>query len=315
MPNSAINVVVHLMSRKTLIAVVGPTAVGKTALGIAFAKAYNTSIISCDSRQFYKEMTVGTAVPSPDELAEARHYFIQDRSIRNPLTAGGFEKEVMELLDNLFAKNDVVIMVGGSALFEKAVTEGLNNFPDIPEKTRREISQEFDTKGLEWLQNEVKQLDPEFYENVDQENPRRLIRAIEVFKASNRKLSDFQKEKADERSFEVVKVGLDADREELYDRINKRVDLMFAQGLLQEVKELKGSSSSIPESTVGYQEIFPVLDGKYEMDEAIRLIKRNSRRFAKRQMTWYRKDDSVNWFNYKTRHNEIVRRVSQLMGK
>lgn len=303
------------MSRKTLIAVVGPTAVGKTALGIAFAKAYNTSIISCDSRQFYKEMTVGTAVPSPDELAEARHYFIQDRSIRNPLTAGGFEKEVMELLDNLFAKNDVVIMVGGSALFEKAVTEGLNNFPDIPEKTRREISQEFDTKGLEWLQNEVKQLDPEFYENVDQENPRRLIRAIEVFKASNRKLSDFQKEKADERSFEVVKVGLDADREELYDRINKRVDLMFAQGLLQEVKELKGSSSSIPESTVGYQEIFPVLDGKYEMDEAIRLIKRNSRRFAKRQMTWYRKDDSVNWFNYKTRHNEIVRRVSQLMGK
>ena len=311
----AINAAIHSMSKKTLIAVIGPTAVGKTALGIAFAKAYKTSIISCDSRQFYQEMTVGTAVPNPDELAEAKHYFIQDRSIHNPLTAGGFEKEVVALLDTLFAKNDVVIMVGGSALFEKAVTEGLNDFPDIREETRIEISQEFETKGLEWLQNEVRQIDPEFYENVDQENPRRLIRAIEIYRTSNRKLSDFQKEKADERSFEVIKVGLDADREELYDRINKRVDLMFSQGLIEEAKELKNSTSSIPETTVGYQEIFPVFDGQYDMDEAMRLIKRNSRRFAKRQMTWYRKDDSVQWFNYKTRHNEIVQRVSQLMGK
>ncbi|ARN77819.1 tRNA (adenosine(37)-N6)-dimethylallyltransferase MiaA [Nonlabens spongiae] len=303
------------MSKKTLIAVIGPTAVGKTALGIAFAKAYKTSIISCDSRQFYKEMTVGTAVPNPDELAEAEHYFIQDRSIDNPLTAGSFEKEVMELLDNLFVKNDVVVMVGGSALYEKAVTEGLNHFPDIPEEIRGEISQKFESKGLEWLQNEVKQKDPEFYENADQENPRRLIRALEIFKTSSRKLSDFQTGNADKRPFKVIKVGLEADREELYDRINKRVDLMFTQGLFKEAEVLKNSSSSIPKSTVGYQEIFPVFDGQYDIDEAIRLIKRNSRRFAKRQMTWYRKDDSVHWFNYKTRHNEIVQRVSQLMGK
>lgn len=303
------------MSRKTLIAVIGPTAVGKTALGIAFAKAYNTSIISCDSRQFYKEMTIGTAVPSPEELASAQHYFIQDRSIYNPLTAGGFEKEVVTLLDTLFSKNDVVIMVGGSALFEKAVTEGLNHFPNIPENIRIEITKEFETKGLEWLQKEVKQIDPEFYQNSDQENHRRLIRALEIYRVSGKKLSDFQKENADERSFEVIKVGLDADREELYNRINERVDLMFAHGLVEEAQELKNSSSAVPKSTVGYQEIFPVFEGQYDMEEAVRLIKRNSRRFAKRQITWYRKDDSVHWFNYKTRHNEIVQRVSQLMGK
>jgi tRNA dimethylallyltransferase len=302
-----------LTHKKTLIVVIGPTAIGKTALGIAFAKAYKTSIISCDSRQFYREMNIGTAVPSILERAEAMHHFIQNKSIQDTYNAGDFEKEAMQLLYKLFKKRDVVIMVGGSALYEKAITHGLDDLPEIPLQIKKEIQQEFEQKGLVWLQKEVQSVDSVFYKTVDHLNPRRLLRALEIHKATGYLMSDLQNNEAKTRDFNIIKVGLEADRAILYARINRRVDIMLNSGLLQEAKSLRPFKKLPVLLTVGYQELFPFFEGKYDYQESIRLIKRNTRRFAKRQMTWYRKDSSVHWFSYQTRHTEIVQRVDTLM--
>ncbi len=296
---------------KTLICIVGPTAIGKTALSIAFAKAYKAAIISSDSRQFYKEMTIGTAVPEIEELDAAPHYFIQDRSIFEDYSVGDFERDVMKLLPQLFAKNDVVIMVGGSALYEKAVTHGLDDLPDVPIEIHQEIKNDYENKGLSWLQEELKKIDPEYYEMVDIHNSHRLIRAIGIFRASGKKMNELRTGKAQKRNFEVLKIGLIADREELYERINKRVDLMIARGLEEEAQKLYDYKHLNALQTVGYKEFFAYFDQAYDLNEAIRLIKRNTRRFAKRQLTWYRKDMDVIWFHYKTRHTEIVQRVSE----
>lgn len=260
-------------------------------------------------------MTIGTAAPSPEELSEAKHYFIQDRSVRDHLSAGKFEKEALKVLNKLFLDNDCVILVGGSALYEKTVTEGFHDLPKIPDHIREVIKKNYESKGLTWLKSRVQMTDPEYYATIDTSNSRRLIRALEVFETSNSKLSDLQKASLNERPFNVLKVGLHADRELLYERINKRVDHMMANGLLEEAIPLKKLENQTVKNTVGYQELFPYLDGHYDLNEAIRLIKRNSRRFAKRQMTWYRKDQSIHWFDFKTRHTEIVQRVSKLMEK
>lgn len=314
-PCFAINAGTHLNHKKTLIVIVGPTAIGKTALGIAFAKAYNTSIISCDSRQFYKEMTIGTAVPSLIEQAQAKHHFIHNKSIHDSINAGDFEQEAIALLKQLFEKRKVVVMAGGSALYEKAITHGLDDLPEIPAAVKQEIQQEFDSKGLKWLQEEVERIDPVFYASVDQQNPRRLIRALEMYKATNQLMSELQQKTAKTRDFTIIKVGLTAERETLYDRINQRVDLMLDRGLLEEAKSLEPYQNLPALLTVGYQELFPYFKGAYNYEEAVRLIKRNTRRFAKRQMTWYRKDSDVNWFPFQTRHTEIVQRVNELMEK
>jgi tRNA dimethylallyltransferase len=299
------------MNKKTLLCIVGPTGIGKTALSIAFAKAYHTSIISSDSRQFYKEMTIGTAVPEKEELEAAPHHFIQDRSIHDDYSVGDFERDVMEILPELFEKNDLVIMVGGSALYEKAITYGLDDLPNVPAEIQEELKSALEIKGLIWLQEELKKNDPAYFETVDIYNSHRLLRAIGIFRASGKKMNELRTGIAQNRSFKIIKIGLEADREVLYDRINKRVDLMLERGLEEEAQQLHNHKTLNALQTVGYKEFFEYFAGIYDYDEAVRLIKRNTRRFAKRQLTWYRKDKNVTWFDYKTRHTEIVQRVSK----
>ena len=299
------------MTKKTLLCIVGPTGIGKTALSIAFAKAYNTSIISSDSRQFYKEMTIGTAVPEKEELEAAPHYFIQDRSIHEDYSVGDFERDVMKKLPELFKKNDLVIMVGGSALYEKAVTHGLDVLPDVPLEIQEELKKQLEVNGILWLQEELKKNDPEYFETVDIHNAHRLLRAVGVFRASGKKMSELRTGKAQERNFTILKIGLEADREDLYERINHRVDLMLERGLEKEAQQLIDHKELNALQTVGYKELFDYFEGNCDFTEAVRLIKRNTRRFAKRQLTWYRKDESVSWYHYKTRHTEIVQRVSE----
>ncbi|WP_317174205.1 tRNA (adenosine(37)-N6)-dimethylallyltransferase MiaA [Nonlabens antarcticus] len=297
---------------KKLITIIGPTAIGKTSLSIAFAKAYNTHIISCDSRQFYKEMSIGTAVPTTFELSQAPHHFIQNMSVEQSYSVGDFEKDAISLLDELFKNHDVIIMVGGSALYEKAVTHGLDDFPEVSESVNSELELQLESLGLPFLVAELQQVDPEYFKEVDQSNPRRILRALGIYRSSGRPFSSFRSSQSKSRKFEVVKVGLEASREELYDRINKRVDDMLERGLVQEAEKLKDFKELPSLKTVGYQELFPYFDGAYDLEEAIRLTKRNSRRFAKRQMTWYRKDSSVHWFSYKTSHTKIVQQVQEL---
>ncbi len=300
------------MSRKKLITIVGPTAVGKTSLSIAFAKAYQTHILSCDSRQFFKEMTIGTAAPTTKELSEVPHHFIQNLSVHQEYSVGDFERDAIELLEELFEQNEVVIMAGGSALYEKAITHGLDYFPEIPEVVNQQLEEELSNKGLAHLVRELSQVDPIYFGEVDRENPRRIIRALAVYRTTGNPFSSYRSNQSKQRTFDVVKIGLEAPREELYDRINTRVDEMLEAGLLEEVKLLTDHQELNALKTVGYQEIFPYLSGEYDLDEAVRLVKRNSRRFAKRQLTWYRKDEDVHWFSYKTSHTEIVRQVQEL---
>lgn len=304
-----------MTSGKTLIVIVGPTAIGKTSLSIAFAKAYQTQILSCDSRQFYKEMTIGTAVPTAEELAEAPHHFIQNLSIHDNYSVGKFETDAMELLSELFKTNNIVVMVGGSALYEKAVTHGLDDFPDVHPDIIKELENDLEKTGIKSFQETLKTIDPEYYKEVDLENPRRLIRAISIYQSSGITYSSLRSQKKSNRPFNVVKIGLEAPREELYDRINQRVDLMLEIGLENEAKALYPFKNLNALQTVGYQEFYGHYDGKYNLEEAIRLIKRNTRRFAKRQLTWYRKDPDVTWFPYRTRHTDIIQRVrKELMG-
>jgi tRNA dimethylallyltransferase len=281
------------MNKKTLLCIVGPTGIGKTALSIAFAKAYNTSIISSDSRQFYKEMTIGTAVPEKEELEAAPHYFIQDRSIHENYSVGDFERDVMEKLPELFKKNDLVVMVGGSALYEKAVTHGLDVLPDVPLEIQEELKEKFEVKGIVWLQEELKKNDPEYFKTIDIHNAHRLLRAVSIFRASGKKMSELRTGKAQERNFNIL------------------VDLMLERGLEKEAEQLKDHKELNALQTVGYKELFAYFAGTCDFTEAVRLIKRNTRRFAKRQLTWYRKDESVTWYHHKTRHTEIVQRVSE----
>ncbi|MEO9501348.1 MULTISPECIES: tRNA (adenosine(37)-N6)-dimethylallyltransferase MiaA [Nonlabens] len=309
--NSVTNVAIHYMTKKNLIVIVGPTAVGKTALSIAFAKAYKTEIISCDSRQFFKEMTIGTAVPSKEELAEANHHFIQNLSIHDSYSVGDFERDAVKLLENLFKSRDTVIMVGGSALYEKAVTHGLDQLPEVPDTINDAIESLYKEDGIEALQEELKMKDPEYYNQVDLQNPRRLIRALGICRATGNTFTQYRSGVKQQRDFNIIKIGLEAPRDELYDRINARVDIMINNGLVSEAKSLLLFKDLTSLKTVGYQELMGVFENSYNLEEGIRLIKRNSRRFAKRQMTWYRKDQDVMWFHYKTRHTDIVQRVSE----
>jgi len=258
-------------------------------------------------------MTIGTAVPSNEELAQAEHYFIQNKSIHDPYSVGDFEKEALAVIDQLFEKKDVVIVVGGSALYENALTQGLDELPDIPGTIKSEIQSDFLKNGLEWLQNQVQEIDPEFYSNVDIKNPRRLLRALEVYRATGIKLSHLQSKKSKQRDFNIIKIGLEANRDILYERINQRVDIMINEGLEEEARSLHPYKTLPALLTVGYQEFFPYFDGDYDKLEAVRLVKRNTRRFAKRQLTWYRKDSTVHFFPYQTRHTLIVQRVDKLM--
>lgn len=275
---------------KVLIVIGGPTASGKTEIAIRLARHFGTEIVSCDSRQFFREMTIGTAKPSQEELKQAPHHFINSLSIEDAYSVGDYERDVLFLLEKLFSRKDVVIMAGGSGLYQKAVTEGLDEFPEVPTGIRQKIEKQYEEKGLESLQSRLKEVDPEYYLEVDLQNPHRLIRALAVYEASGQAFSAFRKNTAGQRSFFTLYLELSWDRALLYERINKRVDLMMQNGLLEEARTLYPRKALTPLQTVGYQELFDYFDGKIKLEEAVELIKRNSRRYAKRQMTWSRRD-------------------------
>jgi tRNA dimethylallyltransferase len=285
------------MKKPLLIVVVGATAVGKTATCITLAQRLQTVILSADSRQFYKEMTIGTAKPTPAEQALVPHYFVDSHSITEEYSAGQFEKDALNLLEKLFQTHSTVILTGGSGLYIQAVTEGFDEMPEIPENLRQELNNTLETKGLGYLLSQLQQLDAVYYEQVDKANPQRVIRALEVCLATGTPYSSFRKQSKNTRPFDVLKIGLDRDREELYARIDQRMDLMLAEGLLEEVKHLYPYRHHNALQTVGYKEIIDYLDQQYDWDECVRLLKRNSRRYAKRQLTWFRRDTEIHWLN------------------
>ncbi|MBV8389714.1 MAG: tRNA (adenosine(37)-N6)-dimethylallyltransferase MiaA [Mucilaginibacter sp.] len=282
-------------SPKKLIVIAGPTAVGKTATAIKLAQQLKTEIISADSRQFYREMSIGTAKPDAEELSQAKHHFINSHSIAENFTVGDFEKQALQLLDELFKTHDQVIMVGGSGLFIQAITQGFDDLPTADPAIREQLNQKFAELGIGYLQDKLKAVDPDYYEQVDLNNPQRLIRALEVFEATGKPFSSYRKATINRRSFESIKIGLNLAREILYDRINQRVDMMVEQGLVEEVRSLLAYRHLNALNTVGYSELFDYFDGKTDLDTAISLIKQNTRRFAKRQLTWFRKDNKIKW--------------------
>jgi tRNA dimethylallyltransferase len=299
------------MKTKFLISIIGPTAIGKTSLSIKVAKHFGSEIISCDSRQFYKEMNIGTAVPSSQELAEIPHHFIQHKSVFEDYNVGSFEKDALTLMDHLFQKHDILILTGGSGLYQKAVLEGLDEFPDVNPSIRTRLNKIFKEEGLEKLKSRLKQLDPAYYKIADIENPHRIIRALEVSLGTNKPFSFYLNQKKVNRNFKSIKIGLTAKREIIYDRINKRVDLMIEEGLVEEVKHLYPYKHLNALKTVGYSELFDYLDGLISKDKAIEEIKKNTRRYAKRQLTWYRKQQDIEWFDSKVNPERIIKFIEE----
>lgn len=291
---------------KYLISIVGPTAIGKTSLAVDAAQHFNTEIVSADSRQFFQEMSIGTAVPSKAELAAAKHHFIQHKSVEEHYSVGDFEREAVKRLKELFSSYKRVVMVGGSGLYIKAVTEGLDRFPEVDPEIRVKLNRELEERGISSLQEKLKDLDPVYYSEVDRENPHRLIRALEICLGTGRAFSSYRNQEKTPRSFKTIAVGLTADREVLYERINKRVDLMLQKGLLEEAKELYPKRGLNALNTVGYKELFQHFEGKCDLEGAVSEIKKNTRRFAKRQLTWFRKDPEIHWFDYTTPSREII---------
>ncbi|MCA0152781.1 tRNA (adenosine(37)-N6)-dimethylallyltransferase MiaA [Winogradskyella vincentii] len=291
---------------KTLISIIGPTAIGKTSLSVLIAKHFNTEIISADSRQFYKEMNIGTAVPSEDELNSAPHHFIQHKSIKEKYSVGDFEKDAIETINRIHKSNPVVVMVGGSGLYIDAATKGLDDFPNVDASIRENLNQQLKNKGLESLQNQLKELDGRSYDNITIDNPHRVIRALEICIGTGKPFSSFLTNKGKVREFKTIIIGLDAERELIYNRINQRVDIMIDNGLINEAKGLYQYRDLNALNTVGYKELFEFFDGNISLDIAISEIKKNTRRFAKRQLTWFRKNKEINWFDYTTNTNEII---------
>ena len=281
---------------KTLIIIAGPTAIGKTALAISLAKHFKTEIISADSRQFYREMNIGTAKPSEAELKEVKHHLINSHSVLDQFNAGDFEKESIELINKLFLNHDQVIMVGGSGLFINAVSHGFDQLPIATEEIRNYFNTILEEKGIKFLQDQLKKIDPVYYKEVDIYNPQRIIRALEVFECSGKTFSSLRTNIKKQRPFNIVKIGLNTDRNIVYERINLRVDQMIKDGLIKEVEGLKSFRHLNPLNTVGYSEIFDYLEGKSNREEAIEKIKQNTRRFAKRQITWFKKSEDIKWY-------------------
>lgn len=298
---------------KYLITIIGPTAIGKTALSITLAQHFQCDIISCDSRQFFKEMTIGTAVPSKEELAQAKHHFIHNKSIFENYTVGDFEKEAIAKLDELFLTNDHVIMVGGSGLYVNAVLKGFDEFPEIAASVRDEVNQNYEKLGIEYLQTELKQRDPTYFATVAKENPQRLMRALEVCIGSGKPYSSFLNLKQNTRNFTPIIIGLEAERSFIYDRINQRVDQMIKEGLLAEAEELLPHKYFNALQTVGYRELFSYFEGEFTLAFAIEEIKKNTRRFAKRQLTWFKRNENTKWFDYLTDNKEIINHINRII--
>jgi tRNA dimethylallyltransferase len=301
------------LNHKYLISIVGPTAIGKTALSIQLAHYFATEIISADSRQFFKEMSIGTAVPSPSELAAVTHHFIHHKSIEEDYNVGAFEKDAIALLNDKFITKNVVIMVGGSGLYVDAVTKGLDDFPEVNPKIREQLNLELSIHGIQKLQEQLKQLDPVSYKTMAIDNPHRVIRALEICIGTGKPYASYLKKDKQERLFKTITIGLTAEREIIYDRINHRVDVMMEEGLLEEVKQLESKQQLNALNTVGYKELFNYLKGEWTLDFAISEIKKNSRRFAKRQLTWFKKSEDIIWFDYQSKSDRIIDKINSKM--
>ena len=298
-----------MAEKKYLITIVGATAIGKTALSIKLAQHFNTDIISCDSRQFYKEMTIGTAVPEPKELAAATHHFIQNRSIHDDYNVGQYEKDTLEKLNQLFEKQNIIIMVGGSGLYVDAVLKGLDYFPEVDANIRKKLTQQLESEGIEVLQQQLKELDIATYNTIEIENPHRIMRALEIWIGTGTPYSTLKNKPKKPRDFNSIKVGLNAERELIYNRINLRVDLMIKNGLIEEAKKLFEFKHLNALQTVGYRELFNYFEGNFTKDFAISEIKKNTRRFAKRQLTWFKRDTDTLWFDYLTDIHSIQKEI------
>ncbi|WP_339896321.1 tRNA (adenosine(37)-N6)-dimethylallyltransferase MiaA [uncultured Algibacter sp.] len=291
---------------KYLISIVGPTAIGKTALSIKLAQHYKTEIISADSRQFFKEMQIGTAAPTKGELAAAKHHFIHHKSIKDNYSVGAFEKDALKCLEALFKEKDVVIMVGGSGLYVDAVTKGLDHFPEVDSNIRKNLNNELETKGLEQLQEQLKTLDPVSYSTIAIDNPHRVIRALEICFGTGKPYASFLNKDKEKRNFKTITIGLTADREIIYNRINQRVNIMLQDRLLDEVKDLLDYKDLNALNTVGYKELFNYLLDEWDLEFATSEIKKNTRRFAKRQLTWFKKNEETLWFDYNAPIEKII---------
>jgi tRNA dimethylallyltransferase len=304
---------------KYLITIVGPTAIGKTALSIALAQHFNCEIISCDSRQFFKEMTIGTAVPNQDELNSVTHHFIQNKSIFENYTVGDYEKEALLKLEELFSKNDFAILIGGSGLYVDAILKGFDEFPDIDPEIRAEVNSNYERLGINYLQEQLKKFDPDYFQRITIENPQtlqnpqRMMRFVEVCIGTQKPYSSFLNQKKNNRNFTPVLIGLEADREVIYNRINQRVDIMMNDGLLEEAKVLYPNKALNALQTVGYRELFSYFDREFSLPFAIEEIKKNTRRFSKRQLTWFKRNESTKWFDYAIDRKEIINHIETLL--
>jgi tRNA dimethylallyltransferase len=283
-------------SQKRLIVLVGPTAVGKTTVAIEIAHHFNSEIISADSRQIYRELVIGTAKPTDQELQAVPHHFINSHSIHDDYDAAQYGEEALALIHKFFERHNYLIVCGGSGLYIKALIDGFDDIPEVPDEIRDQLIDEFEAKGLLWLQNKMRELDPNHFANLDQKNPVRLMRALEVRIATGKSISSFRSATRKEHPFSIIKIGLELDRSVLYKRIDDRMDAMIQAGLFEEAKSLVAFKNLNALQTVGYREIFEHLEGKYDRVEAVRLLKRNSRRYAKRQLTWFKRDEEITWF-------------------
>ena len=299
------------MKNKTLIIILGPTAIGKTSLAIQVAKEKKTEIISCDSRQFYKEMCIGTAVPTNQELNEVTHHFIQHISLNDSYNVGKFEIDALTKLNEIFKKNEFAVMVGGSGMYINAICNGIDKIPKVPKTIREKIINNYKSKGLEWLQEKVKSINPLNFNNIDNKNPQRLIRILEVYQHTGKEIHLFYNKNKKNREFNIIKIGIKLDREKLYERINQRVDNMIDCGLVNEVKGLKKSQTQNAMQTVGYREIINYLNKEITLKESISNIKQNTRRLAKRQITWFKKDSDIEWFD-KNEVEKLKKFISKL---
>ena len=296
---------------KYLITIIGPTAIGKTSLSIALAQQFKCDIISCDSRQFFKEMTIGTAVPSVEELASATHHFIQNKSIFEDYTVGDFEKEALAKLNELYQTNDYAILVGGSGLYVDAILKGFDEFPDIDSSVRLDVNANYEKSGISYLQNQLQTLDPTYFEKINAENPQRMMRFVEVCIGTGKPYSSFLNQKKNIRNFTPILIGLEAERSVIYDRINQRVDIMINEGLLAEAEKLYPNKTLNALQTVGYRELFSYFDGDFSLPFAIEEIKKNTRRFSKRQLTWFKRTENTKWFDYLEDRNKIIKYITE----
>lgn len=298
---------------KSLLLILGPTGVGKTELSLRVAEHYGCPILNCDSRQIYRSIPIGTAAPTAEEQARVKHYFVATRDLEEDYNAGQYERDALVLLEDLFKTHEVVVMSGGSMLYADAVCKGLDDLPNVPAEIRQEVKAAYEKGGLEWLQAEVQRLDPDYWEIVDQHNPSRLAHCIEMCRMTGKTYSSLRTNPNKERPFRIVKVALERPREVLYDRINRRVEQMVKDGLVEEARAVYPKRQLNSLQTVGYRELFAYFDGEYDLDRAIELIQQNSRHYAKRQMTWFRHDKDLHWLNANESYETNIHLIDDLL--